>query len=1113
MKRIRITHLSENQRAVAAAMAHGGCEPEYPGVTRRTGNDRLPLSFPQERLWFLDQFQPGVPVYNIVWQVPLPGEPDSAALATSLREILRRHEALRTTFRVVDDRPCQEIRPVEDPCIAVDDLRASPEHRRAAALQSLVDNELWTPFDLERGPLYRLRLVRRSPARSLLLVTVHHIVADGWSVGVFRRELEELYPLFASGRPSTLPELPAQYADFALWQRDWLRGERLEKLLDYWRNQLVGIPPLLGLPTDFPRSNQQNFEGAAQSFVIPAPSVAPLEDLARSRRATLFMALLAVFDALLYHYTGQDDVAVGTPIANRPRRELEDLIGFFANTLVLRTRLDPREPFLALIDRVREVTLGAYAHQDLPFERVVEELQPERRLSHNPLFQVMFVLQNLPDLPVADGEPEQRAESSAPARSLAKFDLSMFLKSGADGLHGVVEYRTDLFAHERIARLIEHFRRLIGRLTERPEARVADIDFLGPAERSQLRGFQTLDEQRCEPCRGVEAMFAEQAACALDAVAVEDADGGWSYRELAERAGRLASQLRSLGVGPESRVGVSVPRGREVAVALLGILRAGGAYVPLDPAFPPERLALMSRDAGVAVHLTTTILRGSLPATPATVICLDVPWSGGALAVPPVPPHPDQLAYVIFTSGSTGRPKGVAVTHRVVSRLIAWQQRASAAAPGARTLQFAHLGFDVSLQEMLATLCTGGTLVFPGEETRRDMSALWEFIVDRRIERLFTPPLVLRELASASATSSAGAPSLREIIAAGEALRITEPVRALARPARLSGLVNQYGPSETHVATAYALSGDPGSWPDLPPVGKPIDGARAYVLTPHGQLSPIGIPGELYLGGECVARGYVDNPAATAERFLPDPFGPPGTRMYRTGDVARWRDDGALELFGRCDDQVKIRGFRVEPGEVEAALRSHPQVRECAVAAARPPSGDPFLVAYLVPSGEAPTTQELRRYLARRLPEYLLPSVTVVVDSLPRTPSGKVDRRRLPEPERLQAARSETAHVPPQTPLECALAAIWSEVLQRDRVGIHDNFFDLGGHSLRATQVVARVNSRLGLRMVVSELFEAATVAALAERLAPRAEPSEGLGGLDSADRCRGHTAGGSSAE
>ncbi|HEV2147714.1 MAG TPA: non-ribosomal peptide synthase/polyketide synthase [Longimicrobiaceae bacterium] len=1051
-------------------------------IPRRTGTGPAPLSFPQQRLWFLNQLDPRSTAYNLAFPLHVQGPVHVPVLERAITELVRRHQALRTVFHEREGDPVQVVLPPAPQRVPVGDLCGLPATVRNREMHRLFAREAARPFDLERGPLLRVFLLRLEEREWGLVFQLHHIVSDGWSMGVMARELSALYASSLDRSGPALPELPLQYADYAVWQRERLTQEVVEAQLAWWRERLAGAPPVLELPTDRPRSAGSGGLAGFHRIAFPAELGEGLRKLGRREGATLFMVILAGMQALLSRYSGQEDVTVGSPINGRTRPELEGLIGFFVNTLALRVDLSGNPSFRKLLGRVREVMLGAFAHQDLPFERLVEALAPERSLTQTPLFQVTLVLQN-----TRPAERMRLGEASLTqvqgGGSMAMFDLSLALEESGEELQGMLTYRKELFDAATAERMLEHLVRLLKGAVTDPERRLSGVELLGEEEREQVvEGWNATEaEYPRELC--VHQLFEAQADRTPAAVAVVYADGTLTYAQLDTRANRLARFLRGRGVGPDTCVGLCLERGPEMMVALLGILKAGAAYVPLDPEYPADRLAYMLESSAAPVLLTQASLAGQLPASAAAVVRVDADKErieaesgervvGGAL--------PESLAYVIYTSGSTGLPKGVAMPHRPLVNLLAWQERDWRAPVPAATLQFATISFDVSFQEIFSAWSTGGRVVLIGEETRYDPAAILETIEREGVERLFMPAVALQNLAEVADAQGRAPAALREVVTAGEQLRVSAPLRrwmgVLGAP-----LYNQYGPSETHVVTSLALAGDPAEWPLLPSIGVPVANTRCYVLDGRGEPAPVGVPGELYLGGVSLARGYLSRPDLTAERFLPDPLSAAGgARLYRTGDRVRWLAGGTLEFLGRVDEQVKVRGFRIEPGEVEAALERHPEVREAVVVVREDAPGEKRLVGYVVAAeGAEASPTELRAHLKASLPEYMVPGAFVVLERLPLTPSGKVARRALPAPERSSAED----FVAPRTPAEEILAGIWGEVLRVERVGAEDDFFALGGHSLLATRVVSRVRQAFGVELPLRAIFEAPTVAGLAVRI------------------------------
>jgi amino acid adenylation domain-containing protein len=1041
--------------------------------------ERDPLSFSQERLWFLQQLAPESSAYNVPGALRLRGPLEPGLLARALAEIARRHEALRTVFRETPGGvPVQVVLPPPPPLLPVVDLRAQPDPEAAAS--RLLEGEAARPFDLATGPLVRTLLLRLGASEHLLAVTMHHAISDAWSLRVLVGELTALYRAFAAEEPSPLPELPLQYADFARWQREQLAGERLARELEHWRRALDGAPETLDLPADRPLPASPTFAALRRPVALPAPLAADLRALARRQGWTPFMVLLAAFDALLARRTGQRDLVVGAPIANRNRLETEGLIGFFTNTLALRLDLEGDPSFRALVRRARAATLAAYAHQDLPLERLVEDLAPSRERGRNPLFQVLLALNDVPSVETLE-LPGLAVEAVEVANAEAKLDLTLFLAEREGGYAGHLEVYREAFDAETVDRLAGHLLTLLAGAVAEPRTRLSELPLLTPAERAQVAAWSRPPLPPSSPWLVHERVEA-RTALHPEAEAVVDGEESLTYGELLRRARRVAARLRGMGVGPDVPVGIFLGRSLDLAAAILGVLEAGGAYLPLDPGYPRERLRLMLEDARVPVVLTEPALLEALPEGAGRPLLI-----GEALAGPDPGPgplaavDPANLVYLIYTSGSTGRPKGVAMTHGAISAMLDWQLRTSRAGAG-RTLQFAPVSFDVSFQEIFSSWCAGGSVVLVDEEARRDPPALLRLLAALRVERLFLPFVALQQLALAARPGGIPA-SLREVMSAGEQLYVTPQVAALLSALPGAALHNHYGPTETHAATWLPLEGDPAAWPERPTVGRPLDRARIFLLDRDLTPVPAGVPGELYVGGAGLARGYVGQPELTAERFVPDPFQEVdgwalGARLYRTGDLARWLPDGEIEYIGRGDHQVKIRGQRIELAEVEAVLAGHPALRQAAVAVRGAGSGSRRLVGYAVfrEGAEPPEPAELRAWLAERLPDAMVPTVWVRLDHLPLTPSGKVDRRSLPAPAEGGDAVSEA----PRDPAEELMAAIWSEVLGVRRVGIHDDFFELGGHSLLATQVMSRVREAFGVEVPLRLLFDGPTVAELA---------------------------------
>ncbi|HKH43208.1 MAG TPA: amino acid adenylation domain-containing protein, partial [Thermoanaerobaculia bacterium] len=1037
----------------------------------RVARDRdLPLSFAQQRLWLIDQLEPGSPAYNIPSAVHLSGEVSPARLERIFAEIVRRHEALRTTFAARDGRPAQVIAEPAPLSLPLVDLTGLPEEDREARARALAAEEARRPFDLQRGPLLRLALLRLAAREHVLLVTMHHIVSDGWSMGVLLREIAAL------AAESPLPDLPVQYADFAVWQRGWLQGEVLEAQLASWKRRLAGAPHVLELPTDRTRPAVQTTRGAVRPIDLPPDLSAALRKLCREEGATPFMALLAAWSVLLGRHAGQEDVLVGCPIAGRNRREIEELIGFFVNTLVLRADLSGNPSFRDLLGRVRIEALEAFSHQDLPFERLVEELVPERDLSHSPLFQVLFVLQTAPA-----GELSVPGLSLAPLAvdsGVAKLDLTLTL---GEALSGALEFNTDLFDASTAERLLARFAALLEAAAGAPGLPLNDLPLLLPAECLQLLEW---NDTGAAPMTGLclHELFATQAERTPDAVALVHETGRLTYRQLARRAGGLARRLRELGVGPETRVAVCLERTPDLIAALLAVLAAGGAYVPIDPNYPAERQELMLDDSGAAVLIT----RKKVPPLPRGSECVWERGLGGegprrlidldTLDLPDAPlPHdsgvtPNHLAYLIYTSGSTGRPKGVAIEHRSAVALAGWSRETFSDEELAGVVAATSVCFDLSVFEIFVPLAFGGTILLAANALALpELPAPYDGKFQARL--LNTVPSAATELVRSGSLPA----SVRTVCLAGEPLPAALAAQLYAT-GTVERVLNLYGPSEDTTYSTGALV--PRAPERAPAIGRPIRGTRAHVVDRRGALAPPGVAGELWLAGDGLARGYLGRPELTAERFTPDPFGEAGDRVYRTGDLVRFRPNGDLEFLGRIDHQVKVRGFRIELGEIEAVLRSHPAVRDGVVLAR-----ENRLVAWVVLDPTDPTDptdprSALAAWLRRRLPDYMVPAAFVLLDALPLSPNGKIDRKALPDPQRSQAPSAG-----PSDPVEELVAGIWAEVLGLDRVGVHESFFSLGGHSLLATQVVSRLRGALGVELPLRQLFETPTVADLARAL------------------------------
>jgi len=1022
-----------------------------------------PLSFAQRQLWFFERLAPGTPTYNITLSIQLQGNLDVRALQQSLNAIAQRHEILRTNFEIRDGQPAQIIHSLTFDALPCIDLQPLPEAEVEA--EWLAKEQSQQPFDLSQLPLWRAQLLRFNQDKHQLLLTIHHIIADGWSMGVFIRELATFYEAFSQGKSPSLSELPIQYVDFAHWQQELdFQPER-----NYWQQQLAGPLTVLDLPTDHPRTPVRSFRGARRSRLLPPELMTAVESLSQQEGTTPFMTLLATFKTLLYRYTGQTDILVGSPTANRDRWELENLIGCLINVLVLRTNLEAEPSFRELLAQVRQVALEAYAHQALPFEQLVTELQPDRDLSYHPLFQVMFAFQNVPQ-PTPDLSELSLTYQEVPSQT-AKFDLTLFIETTDSGTVATFEYNRNLFETGTIDRMLGHFQTLLEGIVADPNQRISQLPLLTEEERDRvLKPGQATVQPSLFP-----QQFAEQVAQTPSAIAVACGEQEWSYQALNRYANQLAHYLQQQGVGPEVLVGIAIARSPDLLIGLLGILKAGGAYVPLDTTQPQQRLQLVLDDAQVPLVLTQQHLVDTLPETQVTVICLDDHWQeiANQSCDPPLTQlSPENLAYTIYTSGSTGTPKGVAIAHRGLANYVDWAKQAYPVAAGKGSLVHSSIAVDMTITGMFLPLLAGSCVELLPEQSLT-MEALGQKLRNSTGYSLIkiTPAQLGWLSHQLSPEEARGA--AKAFIIGGENL-VSETIAFWQDASPETQLVNEYGPTETVVGCCVYFLPSQQSHSGSIPIGEPIANTELYILDSYLQPVPIGVAGELYIGGAGLARGYLNRPELTAERFLPNPFSQvSGSQLYRTGDLARYQADGTIEFLGRIDDQVKVRGFRIELGEIEAALEQHGAVQESVVIA----QGDQ-LAAYLV-SSAPPNVSELRSFLQETLPEYMVPTHFVPLTALPLSSSGKVDYQALPSP---QPTRPELAvsYQAPQTQTEQQIAAIWQEVLGVEQVGIHDNFFDLGGHSLLVVQVREKLHERLQQNLSVVELFEHPTVHALA---------------------------------
>ncbi|MBK5304160.1 MULTISPECIES: non-ribosomal peptide synthetase [Gammaproteobacteria] len=1047
-----------------------------PTVTSITRKEPLQLSFAQQRLWFIDQLSAGDSTYNMTVALQLSGELDLTILASIFNEIIRRHEVLRTTFTTSDGQPSLRIAASQTLELIITDLAVDPHVDKNHSIQQELQRETQTGFDLSSGPLMRVRLLRLGTNQFVAVITMHHIVSDGWSMGVLINEVASLYQAYVQGKPSPLPELPVQYVDFAHWQRQWLAGGVLADQLAYWTQRLAGAPVLLTLPTDRPRPAMQSYRGDSLTFSVPAAVSGGLAALGKKAHGTLFMVLTAAFNLLLSRYSGQSDICLGTAVANRTRIETEALIGFFTNTLVLRTQVDEAVTFESLLDEVRQTTLDAYAHQDVPFEQLVETLKPVRHTSHSPLFQVMLVLQNAPlgslQLPGLILEPMEMQSTTA------KFDLLLVMEERAGELHASLEYNTDLFDRSTVQRMAQHFTRLLESVVEAPNCPLHELTMIDEAELARVT-LDWNDTQVDYPAMAtLQQMVEMQVARTPQAPALVFEGQVLTYAQLNGRANRLAGYLRERGVGPDVRVGVCLERSLEMVITLLGIVKAGGAYLPLDPGFPTQRLAYMLEDAAPALVLTQAASAACLPEHyPHTWIIEESELAGYSLDNPVTDTGAQHLAYVIYTSGSTGRPKGVAVEHAGIVNRLQWMQEAYRLEATDRVLQKTPFSFDVSVWEFFWPLAYGATLVVAKPGGHQDVDYLARLIAHEAITTLhFVPPMLEVFLTTAD---MADCRSLKQVMCSGQALPL-ELQQRFFEGLPDAALHNLYGPTEASVDVTFWAC-DPEYTQGCVPIGRPIANTRIYLLDQQMNPVPAGVAGELYIGGIGLARGYLGRADLTAAAFVPDPFGPAGARLYKTGDLARYRSAGEIEYLGRLDHQVKIHGLRIELGEIESRLARYPGIREAVVLAQEDRPGEGRLVAYytLVSGDEAIALGDLREHLGSALPSYMVPHSYLLLAALPLSANGKLDRRALP-----MVASGEEAHRAYEAPVgevEEQLAALWEEMLHVAPVGRHDNFFDLGGHSLLVVQMISRIRKTFEVELPIAEVFKLPVLSALSD--------------------------------
>lgn len=1049
--------------------------------------DAIPLSYAQQRLWIIDQIQPNSPVYNIPLAARIKGPLQTEVLERVFNEMMRRHESLRTVFGSRDEEAWQVIQPPGEWKLATFAIDNDDK-----AIQKRIEAFMLAPFNLAKGPLFRAQLLALNNSdEHILLVCMHHIISDGWSLNVILQEITRLYEAYRQGQASPLPELAIQYADFAHWQRGWLQGEVLEKQISYWREQLAS-PSLLELPTDHPRPPQLDPRGRVLAFELDAKRTDALKTLSKNQGATLFMTLLGIFKVLLHRYSGQRDIAIGSPIANRTQTELEPLIGFFVNTLVLRSDIEPSDNFYQLLQAIRKTTLDAYQHQDVPFERLVEELRVPRSLSQTPLFQAMFVLQNAAQTPGSDsiqlGDLSlSRLQDSVQGETAVKFDLSLSMVEKNGGLEAHLDYRSSLFEEASMLRMIEHFNILVDGIISNPVQAISDIRLISDAERNHLLSTSgsawNATQKDYPPCNALHQLIEQQVAASPDAVAVRDGNSELSYQDLNRRANQLARLLAGKGIGSDSLVGVAMERCVDMSVALLAILKAGAAYVPFDPGFPQDRLSFMQEDTAVSIMLTQSHLHANLPPASDSLDIINMDsdstlWAGQADTDLALTADPDALFNVIFTSGSTGKPKGVMVPHRGIINRLLWMQDSYPLDGSDRVLQKTPYSFDVSVWELFWPLLTGASIVYAKPEGHKDPDYLRDLIREQGITTLHFVPSMLGIFLQTDAIEECS--SIRRVFCSGEALQLDHERRFFERLSNAE-LHNLYGPTEASVDVSYYACSANNPYRSVP-IGKPVSNTQLHILDKQLQPVPQGIVGELYIGGVQLARGYLNREELTASTFIDNPFhteGHPSAKLYKTGDLARYLPDGNIEYIGRVDFQVKVRGLRIELGEIENALNRLDAVQESIVVAKEIAPGDMRLVAYIMnPDLNELDTSGMRAALRESLPEYMLPTAFVLIPAWPLSPNGKINRKALPEA--VFGELNTVDYVEPASATEKELAALWSEVLGIDKVGLHDNFFDLGGHSLLAVKLASRTRSKFAIDIALNAIFEFATLEAMA---------------------------------
>jgi len=1060
-------------------------------IPRRESSGPISLSFSQQRLWFLDRLIPNNPIYNICTSYHVTGPLNRTILERCLREIVQRHESLRTSLKVIDDQPVQIIHPSVNSPLHYIDLTELSKHQQDKKIRQIYINEMRKPFGLTTTPLFRIIILKIKKVCHKLLIVIHHTISDGWSLSIFMSELAALYKSFRNGEPANLSELEIQYSDYAAWQQTWFQGKTQDNLISYWKRELDKYPETLNLPTDRPRPAVQTYQGSIQPIHISKQLSESLKALSHQEGATLFMTLLTTLNILLYRYTGDKDILIGSPVANRNRIGIDGMIGLFVNTIVMRTKLSGHLSFRELLNQVRAKALTHYENQEMPFEKLVEVMHPERSLAQNPLFQVMFTFHNVPKhiLQFADIilTPELVHNGTS------KFDLAMSLTENPEGIQGLLEYNTDLFDDATITRMVGHQQILLESIIENPNRTISQLPIMPKEERHQILVEWNKKKAKFPKDLCIHHLFEAHVEHIPDTNAAKFEEQSITYNELNRRANQLAHYLEKLSVGPETLVGLCVDRSIEGIIGILGILKAGGAYVPLNPNDPADRQAIMLDDSEVRILLTQESLIPKCSDRNSHIFCLDRDWHRLTQLSEKNPENqvkPSNLAYMIYTSGSTGRPKGVMITHEnVVAFIHSYRQVTQEHEPRIGT-SVSPLSFDVSVEEYWSCLCFGGTLHILRPEHIIDGVYLAKYICDHRITTIYVYPQLIPELCR-HLTKMNDRLNLKYVMT-GLQTKTEGTMQLLRDISKELRIMNTYGPTETtFAATAFNFQKSEHPQRDVS-IGIPLPNYQIYIVDPDLQPVPIGVKGEILIGGTGLARGYRNQSELTNDKFIPNPFNEkPGSRLYRTGDMGRFSPDGNIEFLGRMDDQVKIRGYRIELGEIESVLKQHSGIKDAVVLARDDKSDESELVCYSVPMAEqAPTINEIKNYLRQKLPDYMVPSTIVLLDALPMTTSHKIDRTRLPDPEQKRSDLVGT-YIAPQTPLEKVLAGIWTEVMDVEKIGTQDNFFDLGGHSLLLLQVISRIHDVFGIEISPKYLFENPTVADLAALILQDTENQE----------------------